>query len=430
VSSTKATPAGGHQQAEPGLADLGQRVLLGGGLGAQRVVAVAVALPRALQLIELVADLGGVLAEEAHEQQRLGVALQALRQAAELQLGARQVEDRAVDHLDRRRLQRECVLGRGDRGVDGLEVTHGERGRLRQLDQPDGRGGDHGERALGAGDQLRQVERLHAVQPVAAGLAPVARVVVGDGARVLAQDLRHDAIERALQRVGAGAAVALDLVDGSQAGARAVGQHHFELEHVVDRRAVDDRLAARGVVGDHAAERRPVRGRGVRAEPETEALGRPVEVLLDDAGLDAHSPRAGVDRPDGGHVARGVEHQAAPADRLPGEAGAGAAGDDRNAEAGGDRDGRGDVVGVARERDRERLDGEDARVGSEQMPAVLVGADIAGQLPLQRGRELPRGHLRLLPARYRVKRLVHRPRRHFLQILSGWRAVFSSSGPA
>ena len=37
--------AGGHQQPEAGLADLGQRVLLGGGLGAQEVVAVAVLAP-------------------------------------------------------------------------------------------------------------------------------------------------------------------------------------------------------------------------------------------------------------------------------------------------------------------------------------------------------------------------------------------------
>ena len=39
----RAALAGGHQQAEPGLAHLGQRVLLGRGLGAQEVVAVPVA---------------------------------------------------------------------------------------------------------------------------------------------------------------------------------------------------------------------------------------------------------------------------------------------------------------------------------------------------------------------------------------------------
>ena len=62
--------AGGHQQPEPRLADLGERLLLGGGLGAQRVVAVAVAAPGALELVELGARLLGGVAEEGDEQQR------------------------------------------------------------------------------------------------------------------------------------------------------------------------------------------------------------------------------------------------------------------------------------------------------------------------------------------------------------------------
>ena len=51
--------------------------------------------------------------------------------------------------------------------------------------------------------KLREVELAReAVEPVAAGLAPVLRVVLGDRAGVVAQDLRQPAVDRALERVG------------------------------------------------------------------------------------------------------------------------------------------------------------------------------------------------------------------------------------
>ena len=61
-----------------------------------------------------------------------------------------------------------------------------------------------------------------------------------------------------------------------------------------------------------------------------------VERLLHDAGPDAHAPRGDVDLGDRVHVARGVEHEPL-AGGLPGEARAGAAGDDRDLEARGGR---------------------------------------------------------------------------------------------
>ena len=72
-------------------------------------------------------------------------------------------------------------------------------------------------------------------------------------------------------------------------------------------------------------------------KPSPWRLRRAVEVLLHDAGLDAHAPRLGVELADRVHVARGVEHEPAAAGRLPGEARAAAARDDRHAEAAGER---------------------------------------------------------------------------------------------
>ena len=87
-----------------------------------------------------------------------------------------------------------------------------------------------------------------------------------------------------------------------------------------------------------------------------------------------------VDLVDRVHVARGVEHDAAAAHGLAGEAGAAAAGDDRNAEARGGADGGGDVVGVARERDQQRGRRVQAGVAGVEVARVVVGADVAAQL--------------------------------------------------
>ena len=114
-----------------------------------------------------------------------------------------------------------------------------------------------------------------------------------------------------------------------------------------------------------------------------------VEVLLHDAGPDAHAPRRDVDLADRVHVARGVEHEPL-AGGLPGEARAGAARDDRHLEARGGRDGGGDVGGVAREGDEQRRARVQARVAREQVAGVGVGAHLAAQLSPQLGGELRR----------------------------------------
>ena len=132
-------------------------------------------------------------------------------------------------------------------------------------------------------------------------------------------------------------------------------------------------------------------GRGVRAEAEAVAVRGAVEVLLHDAGPDAHAPRLRVEVADRVHVARGVEHDAARR-RPSGPPGScpPPRGDHRHAEAPGDRDRRRDVVGVAREGDRERLARVHARVAREQVAGVGVGAHVAAQLAPQRRGELPR----------------------------------------
>ena len=114
-------------------------------------------------------------------------------------------------------------------------------------------------------------------------------------------------MDRALERVRPRAPLPLRLGDRVQRGARAVGQHDLQPEHVVDRGAVDDRLAPGGVVADHPADRRPVGGRRVRPEAEAVPVRGAVEVLLHDARLHPHAPRLRVEVADRVHVAGGVE---------------------------------------------------------------------------------------------------------------------------
>jgi hypothetical protein len=242
--------------------------------------------------------------------------------------------------------------------------------------------------ALRAGHEAREVELAReAVEPVAAGLAPVPRVVLRDRAGVLAQDHRQPSVDRALERRRPRAAHPLQLVDRPEPRGRAVGEHDLELVHVVDRGPVDDRVAAGGVVADHAAERGPVGGRGVGAEPEPVARGRAVEVLLHDAGADAHAPCREVDLADRVQMPRGVEHEPL-AGRLAREARARAAGHDRHVEAGRRRHGRGDIGGVAREGDEQGRARVQARVAREQVARVSVRAHLATQLAFQLGGQL------------------------------------------
>ena len=292
-------------------------------------------------------------------------------------LGPRQLEDRAVDQLHRRGLERERGAGGRDRVGDRREVADGEHPRLGQRDEADLGLGDRDQRALGAGHELGEVELArHAVEPVAARLAPVPGVAGGDRLGVVAQDVAHAVLEV----VGPGV--------GPERGRRAVGQDDLQLVHVVDRGAVDDRVAARGVVADHPADRGPVGGARVGPEAEAAPLRRAVEVLLHDARADPHAPRIGVDLADRVHVARRVEHDAAAAGALAGEAGAPAARYDRHVEAAGDRDRGGDVGGVARERDNQRLARVHARVARVQVTRIGVRAHVAAQLARQCGGEL------------------------------------------
>src|SRR5262249_52888521 len=147
---------------------------------------------------------------------------------------------------------------------------------------------------------------------------------------LLQHDLANPAVGCRFEGAARGPAVPLRRGEGSERGPAAVGEDDPEAEDVVERLAIDDGAGAGGVVADHAAEVGPAGGGGVGAELQAVAGRGAVELVEDDAGLDAGRPGNGVEVENGVEVLAAIENDAGP-DRLAGEAGAAAAGRDRHA---------------------------------------------------------------------------------------------------
>ena len=158
---------------------------------------------------------------------------------------------------------------------------------------------------------------------------------------------------------------------------RTVGEHDVEFLGVGVGDAVPNRVCARGVVADAAADRGTVRGGGVGGEFESVRGERCVEVVLHDAGLDAGLPALGVDGEDIVQLLREVEHDTARPDRLSRQRRPGPTRKNRDVVLGGDADRRPDVVDVARDDDTGRTSLVDAAVRRVEQLAVLVESDVA-----------------------------------------------------
>ena len=148
----------------------------------------------------------------------------------------------------------------------------------------------------------------------------------------------------------------------------AAGEDRGDPPHLVLGLAVHDGARARRVVADHAGDGRLVDGRRVGTELETERRGGGVERRLDDPGLDSRQPAVGIDGEDAVEL-EAVEDDAR-ADRLAGQAGAGAARRERQAVTGRDG-GRGDeIVDVG---------GHEHGLGDDAVPRGVGGVEPAAR---------------------------------------------------
>ncbi len=146
---------------------------------------------------------------------------------------------------------------------------------------------------------------------------------------------------------------------------RAVGEQDFQRDDVVDRLAVDHRACAGAVVADHPADGRAAAGGGVGREVQALGFEVCVELVADDARLDAGPALVGVDLQHVVHVLGAVGDHAR-AEHLGGQARAAAAHRDRHPEFRRDTD-RGDHVGL--------VFGHDHAGGRHLVVAAVGGVD-------------------------------------------------------
>jgi len=286
-----------EQQAEAGLAQLPDRLLLGEIVGQVRGIPEALTGAPRLERLDLALDLPFTLARVFDDQDRAGIALHERRPCALLDIVAREVEDQLVGELDGVGAGFENRLRGLQRLLDARVMDHVHRGLLGTAHQAHLRL-EHGQqRALGADEDARHVdrsaversavERSHAflaqathvlirtrgprynnqlVQVVAGHAAPVLGIARADLVRVLRANRRHLAIDAPLGAVQPHLGLELRRRHGAEPHPRAVGQQGVQLEHVFDGQAVRDRVRPTGVVAEHPAERRAVGRRGVGTE--------------------------------------------------------------------------------------------------------------------------------------------------------------------
>ena len=332
---------------------------------------------------EAVGQLGRVVRVELHAEEGAGGLVALQHGPAQLVEGgalAGVVEDEAVHHLDRRRPVLED-RGGGPEGVEEVVELEGQ-DRLGggQRHQVDPRLDHRPEGALGPDDQLREIERPggvgEPVQVVAADPAQDLRIPAVDLVRVRRSQAADRPVARALQGVGGAGRLQLVGRQRPQVGDRSVAQRDVEIEHVVDRLAVQHRARAARVVADHAADGGPVGGRDVGGEAQPVRREMRVQLVEHDAGLDARPPLGRVDLQHPVEEPGGIELQPR-ADGLTRLRSAAPAGGDRHPVPAGDLDGAQHVVAVADDHHPGRFDLIDAGVGGVQDATDPVEAHLA-----------------------------------------------------
>ena len=346
VSSTKASGrlepgARRHQQPEAGLAHLQQRRAVGGLDGAQRVVAVAVALPVAGQRLDRGARLGLAVGEERDEHERRGLALEDLVEPGVVQRS--RDSRRIVSSISSTAAAswRHRVGGRVDRLARRAEMADGDRLRGGPLDQVDLGLGDQQQRALGADDELRQVEAVH--ESGRAGSRRRGARSAGGRARSLRGSARRSRVGRGRSPPRATLARAPRPARSGR-GSRPRGRRPAPA-----RGRSSSRSAPSGCRPSCCrSSRRASRGSRSTCRRRTSARARPAARLRSSCTTPGctRARRPSASSSTIRCMWRDVSSDHRAPDRLAGEAGAGPAREDRDAELARRRHDGGDVVGV------------------------------------------------------------------------------------
>src|SRR2546422_2787136 len=241
----------------------------------RRGVAEALALAPRLELGDLGADFRVAFARILDNEDRGGVALDEAHALGLLDVLAREVEDHLVGQLDRVRTRLEDGLRGLERLLEVAVVDDVERGRPGPLHQAHPGFDDRQERALRADDQARHVEAARPpsgisggsaalrerstaaregtrldpdghefVQVVARHASPMLGVARADLVAVLVADPCDLAVDLSLEAGASAPRLELRGGDVAEDDAGPVGQERRDLDDMVDRQPVGDRMRA------------------------------------------------------------------------------------------------------------------------------------------------------------------------------------------
>ena len=253
-----------------------------------------------------------VVLGELDEQDRLGIAAHdRIDGGLEHRDLAREAQHGAVDQLDRDRPELDDVLRGIHRRHEAAEMAGADRAPAEQRRKLELDLGGERERALGADQDMREVEIVAAghqrVEIVAADPALHLRetrfdrvgLARGDGEQV-ARERNERRLPRQVGEVARGR---------TEMRMRAVRQHRVDRVHVLAGVAVAQRARAAGIVADHAADGGARGGGDVDRKPQPVRAQPAIELVEHDAGFDRAAPAGHVERQHMVEMARAVDDQ-------------------------------------------------------------------------------------------------------------------------
>ena len=156
----------------------------------------------------------------------------------------------------------------------------------------------------------------------------------------------------------------------------AVRQNNFGRKNMIGSRAVNRNVRTGRIVCDHAADGGTRAGRDVGAETKSVWIEKRIQLIEHDTGADADAAIVDVEIVDLAIVAREIDDQSF-ANRVPDQAGAGAARCDGNVILGGGFDNGARFLRAGWEGDTEWLDLVNRSVGGVKLAGKIVEAHIA-----------------------------------------------------
>jgi hypothetical protein len=172
----------------------------------------------------------------------------------------------------------------------------------------------------------------------------------------------HHAITPGFEAVARAPGIEVRRRDRPETRDRAVRQHHFLLEHVINRLAVENRARTARVIAHHAAHGGAARCGNIRCEPQVVGLQLRVQLVEHDSGLDAGPALFDIQFEDAVEVLRGIDDNPC-ADRLSALRRATATHRDRTPVRGADAHDLDEILARTRKDDALGIDVIDAGVG-------------------------------------------------------------------